>query len=106
MISIRHYPSNSKLCRGYEFDDIRKSMEVRDLAPVMPMRKTRKLRIAVDRRLYRLRNLAARCFNKLENARRFAARYDKTAESFLGVASREIVDAFPGKLGSVTLPVL
>ena len=40
--------------------------------------------VAVDRRLYRLRNLVERCFNKLKNARRVATRYDKTAESFLG----------------------
>ena len=48
------------------------------------MRKTRKLRVAVDRALYRLRNLVERCFNKHKNARRVATRYDKTAESFLG----------------------
>nr|WP_323032750.1 IS5 family transposase [Paracoccus sp. (in: a-proteobacteria)] len=70
--------------RGYNSDNIRKTMEVRDVVPVIPMRKTRKLRVAVDRRLYRLRNLVERCFNKLKNARRVATRYDKTAESFLG----------------------
>lgn len=70
--------------RGYDSDNIRKTMEVRDVVPVIPMRKTRKLRVAVDRRLYRLRNLVERCFNKLKNARRVATRYDKTAESFLG----------------------
>ncbi len=51
--------------RGYNSDNIRKTMEVRDVVPVIPMRKTRKLRVAVDRRLYRLRNLVERCFNKL-----------------------------------------
>lgn len=52
--------------------------------PVIPMRKSRKKRIGVDRSLYRLRNMVERCFNKLKNARRVATRYDKTAESFLG----------------------
>ncbi|VDS07076.1 Transposase DDE domain protein [Paracoccus haematequi] len=70
--------------RGYASDNIRKTMAVRDVVPVIPMRKTRKLRVAVDRRLYRLRNLAERCFYKLKKARRAAACYDKTAESFLG----------------------
>ena len=70
--------------RSYDSDTIRKTMEARDVLPVIPMRKTRKLRVAVDRRLYRLRNLVERCFNKLKNARRVATRYDKTAESFLG----------------------
>ena len=60
--------------RGYDSDNIRKTMEVRDVVPVIPMRKTRKLRVAVDRRLYRLRNLVERCFNKLKNARRVATR--------------------------------
>jgi len=47
------------------------------------MRKSRNLRVAVDRKLYRLRNLVEGYFNKLKNARRAATRYDKTAESFL-----------------------
>lgn len=51
---------------------------------MIPMRKSRKLQFAVDRRLYKLRNLLERCFNKLKNARRVATRYDKTAKSFLG----------------------
>lgn len=70
--------------RGYDADDVRRTMEARDVLPVIPMRKTRKLRVAMDRALYRLRNLVERCFNKLKNARRVATRYDKTAESFLG----------------------
>jgi transposase len=59
-------------------------MEARNVAPVIPMRKSRKLRVAVDRTFYRLRDLVERCFNKLNNARPVATRYDKTAESFLG----------------------
>lgn len=43
--------------------------------------------MAVDRTLYRLRNLVERCFNKLKNARRVATRYDKTAESFIDITS-------------------
>ena len=70
--------------RGYDADNLRKTMEARNVVPVIPMRKTRKLRVAVDRTLYRLRNLVERFFNRLKNARRVATRYDKTAESFLG----------------------
>lgn len=55
------------------------------------MRKTRKLGIAVDRRLYRLRNFVERCFNKLKNARRVATCYDKTAESFLGFIDIKLI---------------
>ncbi len=70
--------------RGYDADSIRNSMEDQSVQPVIPMRKSRKKRVGVDRSLYRLRNLVERCFNKLKNARRVATRYDKTAESFLG----------------------
>lgn len=70
--------------RGYDSDNVRKTMEARNVVPVIPMRKSWKLRVAVDRKLYQLRNLVERCFNKLKNARRVATRYDKTAESFLG----------------------
>lgn len=70
--------------RGYDSDHVRKTIEARNVLPVIPMRKSRKRRVGVDRSLYRLRNLVERCFNKLKNARRVATRYDKTAESFLG----------------------
>ena len=59
-------------------------MEARNVVPVIPMRKSRRLRVVVDRALYRLRNLVERCFNKLKNARRVATRYDRIAPSFLG----------------------
>ncbi len=58
--------------RGHASDKVRKTMEARNVVPVIPMRKSRKLRVAVDRKPYRLRNLAERCFNKLKNARRVA----------------------------------
>ena len=70
--------------RGYDADSIRRTMEQRDALPIIPMRKSRKRRVGVDRSLYRLRNLVERCFNKLKTARRVATRYDKTPESFLG----------------------
>lgn len=67
--------------RGYDADRIRKTMDERDIITQIPMRKTR---VGVDHRLYWLRNMVERCFNKLKNARRVAIRYDKTAERFLG----------------------
>lgn len=70
--------------RGYDFDKVRKTMEEHSILPVVPMCKSRWLRIAVNRRLYRLRNLVKRYFSKLKNARRAATRYDKTAERYLG----------------------
>lgn len=69
---------------GYAPDKVSNIMEARNAVPVIPMRKTRKRPVAVDRTLYPLRNLVERCFNRLKNARRVATRCDKTAESFLG----------------------
>jgi transposase len=55
----------------------------RDVLTQIPIRKSRRMRVGVDRSLYRLRNLVERCFNELKNEGRFATRYDKTTESFL-----------------------
>ena len=76
LVMVDNLPEPSVLLadRGYDSDHIRKTMQARDGVPVIPMRKTRKLRVAVDRRLYRLRNLVERCFNKFKNARRVATR--------------------------------
>jgi transposase len=86
LVMAENLPEPSVLLadRGYDSDNVRKTMEARNVVPVITMRKSRKLRVAVDRSLYKLRNLVERCFNKLKNARRVATRYDKTAESFLG----------------------
>lgn len=70
--------------RGNSPDNVRKTMKARNVVPVIPMRKTRNLRLAVDRTLYLLRTLVARCFNKRKKARPVATRSDKTAKSFHG----------------------
>ena len=55
-------------------------MEARNVMPVILMRKSRKLRVAADRKLQSLRNLVERCFSRLKNSSRVAIRYDRTAE--------------------------
>lgn len=86
LVMVDNLPEPSVLLadRGYDAGSIRKKMEERDVLTQIPMRKSRKMRVGVDRSLYSMRNLVERCFNKLKNARRVATRYDKTAESFLG----------------------
>lgn len=42
--------------RGHDADRVRKTMEDRDVVPVIPMQKSRKLRVAIDRKPYRLRH--------------------------------------------------
>ena len=90
--------------RGYGSDKIREDIESRNALPMIPMRKNRKVRKAVDMTIYTLRDSVERGFNKLKNSRRLATRYDKTAESFLGfvdVACRRLwIRYFQHDLGS------
>ena len=60
--------------RGYGSDKVCKTIEAGNVVPVVPMPTSRKLRVAVDRKPYRLRTRAERCFHKLKNARRVATR--------------------------------
>ena len=70
--------------RGQASDKVRNTLDARKVVPMIPMRKSRRLRVIVDRALYRLRNPVEGCFGMLKNARRVATRQDKAAESTLG----------------------
>ena len=70
--------------RGYDSDHIRRVIEKRSGAPVIPGKINRREPILVDAITYALRNRVERCFNKLKCSRRLATRYDKTAASYLG----------------------
>lgn len=54
--------------RGYDSDKIREDIESRKALPMIPMRKNRRVRKAVDMSIYALRNMVVRCFNKLKSA--------------------------------------
>ena len=69
--------------KGYDSDGVRADIEERGGVSVIPMRRGRKIQIAIDDFIYALRNRIERCFNRLKNARRLATRYDKTAASYL-----------------------
>ena len=70
--------------RGYDADAIREDIEDRGGTPVIPTKRNRLVQIEIDGAVYALRNRIERCFNRLKNARRFATRYDKLAETFAG----------------------
>jgi IS5 family transposase len=59
LVMYNNLPEASVLLadRGNDSDKVRETMEARNVVPVIPMRKSRKLRMAMDRTLYRLRNL-------------------------------------------------
>lgn len=70
--------------KGYDSDDVRASLLLKGILPVIPPKANRKEAIACDNRAYKDRNRVERRFNKLKQFRRIATRYDKTAVSFLG----------------------
>jgi len=70
--------------KGYDADAIRAEIEAAGVEAVIPAKSNRRIPIPHNREKYRRRNLVERLFSKLKNWRRFATRYDKTQESYLG----------------------
>ncbi|WP_371129462.1 IS5 family transposase [Streptomyces sp. TLI_105] len=79
--------------KGYSSRKIRRYLRRRGIAHTIPERVDQALgRLnrgshggrppAFDRRIYRLRNVVERCFNRLKQWRGLATRYDKTRESY------------------------
>ena len=61
----------------------RKTIADMNAEAVIPSTRSRKVPIAHDETIYKLRNRIERCFNKLKHFRRFATRYDRRADYFL-----------------------
>jgi len=71
--------------KGYDSDAIRDDLRTRGIRPVIPPRSNRTATIRWSKRLYRLRNRIERVFGHLKINRAIATRYDKLADSFLGM---------------------
>ncbi len=71
--------------KGYDSDAIRDDLKARGIRPVIPPRSNRKATIRWNKRLYRDRNCIERMIGHLKINRAIATRYDKLAESFLGM---------------------
>lgn len=79
--------------KGYDSDDVRSSLLLKGILPVIPSKGSRKHPIPCDFVAYRDRNRVERMFNRLKHFRRIATRYDKTAlsfRSFLNIAAAKI----------------
>ena len=70
--------------KGYDGDDVRASLLLKGILPIIPPKANRKEAFACDFRASKDRNRIERMFNRLKQYRRIATRYDKTAVSFLG----------------------
>jgi transposase len=71
--------------KGYDSDAIRADLKARGIRVVIPPRSNRKTAIRWNKRLYRQRNSIERAIGHLKINRAIATRYDKLAESFLGM---------------------
>ena len=71
--------------KGYDTDPIRTDLKARGIRPVIPPRSHRVTAIRWNKRLYRQRNRIERMLGHLKINRAIATRYDKLAESFLGM---------------------
>jgi transposase len=68
---------------GYDADWVRQELLVRGILPVIPPNPVRQEAPSLDRGLHRLRDRVERLVGRLKQSRAVAARYDKTAGSFL-----------------------
>ncbi len=69
--------------RGYDARAILQLIAARGGRGRIPTQRDRKVQRPVDPALYRQRNLVERFFNKLNNFRKIATRYEKSARNYL-----------------------
>ena len=69
--------------KGFDGDDVRSSLLMRAILPVIPPRANRRDPPSCDFKAYKDRNRIERMFNRIKQFRRIATRYDKLASSFL-----------------------
>jgi transposase len=78
-----HMPEAVIADRGYDKRALVEEIESRGAEAVIPAQKDRKVQRAIDRHLYRERNVCERFWSKAKQYRRVATRYEKKAANFL-----------------------
>ena len=78
-----HAPAAVIADRGYDSKALVAEVEARGAEAVIPTQKRRAEQRAVDRHVYRERNVVERFWSKVKQYRRVATRYDKKAQNFL-----------------------
>jgi transposase len=69
--------------KGYDANHLRRFLNERGIAAVIPSIAARKVPIPHDAKRYKLRNVIERTFCRIKDFRGIATRYDKTAHNFL-----------------------
>lgn len=80
--------------KGYDADDIRKTLRQDGIVPVIPGRRNRKRKIAYDKNRYSERHRIENAICSIKDFRRVATRYDKLARNFLSAVALAILVAF------------
>jgi transposase len=86
----RRRPNRLAGDKGYSSDAIREGLVRCGIQPVIPMRENEHVKDrdrwgVFDKKAYKKRNVVERCIAKLKEFRRIATRYEKLAESFIGM---------------------
>ena len=77
--------------RGYDSNKLRKGLENQNCSVVIPGRKSRKIKIFYDTKLYKLRGFIERLFGKLKENRRLAMRFEKSDINFLSFIAMAMI---------------
>jgi len=72
---------------AYDADHFRNEVKAKSAQAVIPSNPSRAMKLPLDKDIYKERHLVECAINKLKQFRRIATRYDKTAASFLGMAT-------------------
>ena len=73
--------------RGYDSDAFLALITASGAKAHIPTPRRRLIQRTVSRRIYKLRNLVERFFNKIKHFRRIATRFDKLARNFLAAVA-------------------
>src|ERR1700741_2788554 len=72
---------------AYDADHFRKTIAAKGALAVIPNNPSRALKYPLDKHLYAQRHLVECCFSKLNQFRRVATRFEKTARNYLAIVT-------------------
>ena len=76
--------------KGYSYPRIREWLSRRGIEGVIPSRSNQPM-VRINKRKYKRRNVVERCIGWLKWCRRLATRYEKLAESYLGMVTLAMI---------------
>ncbi len=77
------HPPERVAGKGRDGRELRERLEERGTGPVIPPRKTRRIRCHNDRAVYRERNIIGRMFCRLKDRRRIATRFERNIKNVM-----------------------